>query len=144
MPLTGFNESRWCPKEYAGDVFKAYVNHYLKLIEQLREEYTIDFSSSIVSNASMITNDVCFVYLMYDSSNGYYKIGISNQPEYREKTLQSEKPTIEKICAKAFPNRAIARAIESALHKTYESKRIRGEWFSLDIDDIKSIISTLN
>ena len=81
---------------------------------------------------------------MHDTSNGYYKIGISNQPEYRERTLQSEKPTIEKICAKAYPNRTIAGAIESALHKAYDSKRLRGEWFSLDANDITAIIATLS
>ena len=91
-----------------------------------------------------MVDNTCYVYLMHDTSHGYYKIGISNQPEYRERTLQSEKPTIEKICAKAYPNRTIAGAIESALHKAYESKRLRGEWFSLDANDITAIIATLS
>ena len=30
------------------------------------------------------------------------KIGISNNPEFREKTLQSEKPTNEMICNKRY------------------------------------------
>jgi hypothetical protein len=33
------------------------------------------------------TFDWCYVYLMKDVSNNYYKIGISKTPEYRERTL---------------------------------------------------------
>lgn len=144
MSIVGSNESSWCPKEFAGEVFKAYANHYMELIEELSDEHKIEFTLPNESNASSMADDTCYVYLMQDTSNGYYKIGISNQPEYRERTLQSEKPTIEKICAKAFPNRTIAGAIESALHKAYESKRLRGEWFALDANDVIAIIATLS
>ena len=86
----------------------------------------------------------CFVYLMKDESNGYHKIGISNKPEYRERTLQSEKPTIVLLCAKKFPSRVIAEAIEAALHKAYGNKRLRGEWFELDDKDVFDIKTTLS
>ena len=87
--------------------------------------------------------EVCHLYLMKDLANGFYKIGISNNPEYREKTLQSEKPTIELITSKGFSNRKIALAFESSLHKSYENKRLRGEWFELnerEIAEIKEIL----
>ena len=80
---------------------------------------------------------------MKDTTNGYYKIGISNKPEYREKTLQSEKPTIELLTCKKYPTRKIAEAIESALHSAYSQQRIRGEWFNLDDVDVATIIETL-
>ena len=86
----------------------------------------------------------CYVYLMIDLTNKFYKIGISNNPRYREHTLQSDKPTIELICAKEYPTRSIAEAIESSLHKVYANKRIRGEWFNLTEDDVKVISKTLN
>ena len=85
----------------------------------------------------------CYVYLMKDISNGYYKIGISNTPEYRERTLQSEKPTIEMLACKKFPTRKIAEAIESALHNAYSQQRLRGEWFNLNETDVAAIIETL-
>lgn len=85
----------------------------------------------------------CYVYLMKDISNGYYKIGISNTPEYRERTLQSEKPTIEMLACKKFPTRKIAEAIESALHTAYSQQRLRGEWFNLSDADVAAIIETL-
>lgn len=144
MSVVGSNESIWCPKEYAGDVFRSYSSQFMELIEELRNEYTISFSSNSNSKPTIAINETCFVYLMVDTTNGYFKIGISNDPEYREHTLQSEKPTIEKLCAKEYPNRTIASAIESALHKAYESKRLRGEWFALDADDVNAIIATLS
>lgn len=86
-----------------------------------------------------LSEETCYLYLMKDLANGYYKIGISSNPSYREKTLQSEKPTIELIISKEFPNRKIATSFESALHKSYQHKRLRGEWFELNIIEIEEI-----
>jgi hypothetical protein len=85
--------------------------------------------------------DECYVYLMRDKA--LHKIGISKQAEFREKTLQGEKPTIILIAAKKFVNRRIAAAFEKALHESYSHKRKRGEWFVLDEDEIQEIKTTL-
>ncbi len=85
----------------------------------------------------------CWVYLMHDLANNAYKIGISNKPEYRERTLQSEKPSIEKLAAKQFPTRDIARAFEAALHKVYETRRMRGEWFKLEPNEVEDVKKAL-
>jgi len=124
-----------------------------EIAHMLFKQYAIDYRNALnecgvnweerdpeVVEAS---NESCYVYLMVDTTNGYYKIGISNKPEYREGTLQSEKPTIELLCAKKFPSRTIAKAFESALHSTYESKHLRGEWFQLDARDIIELTETL-
>lgn len=63
-------------------------------------------------------------YIMKDSLNGLYKIGKSINPKVRERTLQSEKPSIKMV--KVFD-----KNIEKELHKQYASQRVRGEWFSL-------------
>ena len=80
---------------------------------------------------------------MHDSKNGYHKIGISKTPQYREKTLQSEKPSIDLVCSKEYPSRKIAEAMEAALHKVYEENRIRGEWFDLSDFDVMMLNETL-
>jgi len=85
------------------------------------------------------SEESCHLYLMKDFANGFYKIGISNNPSYREKTLQSEKPTIELMTSKQFSNRKVAVAFESSLHKTYENKRLRGEWFELTEKEVREI-----
>jgi hypothetical protein len=73
-------------------------------------------------------------YIMIDLTNGYYKIGKSDNPIKREKTLQSEKPMIELL-------HVIDKNVEAKLHKQYAGKRVRGEWFNLATDDIEEIIN---
>jgi len=121
------------------------------------KKFGADYISTVISNISdyqpienreldvstNLRDDVCYVYLMHDTTNGYYKIGISNKPYYREKTLQSEKPTIELIASKKFPVRKIAESIEKSLHSVYDDKRLRGEWFELDEKDVEHIIESL-
>ncbi len=120
------------------DNFKKYVKVYYDAIVKCDASLKCDIGESFRMTES------CFVYLMHDLANDYYKIGISNNPAYRERTLQSEKPTIELIIAKEFPVRRIAEAFEAALHKTYEAKRLRGEWFRLDSNDVIDLIKALS
>lgn len=134
--------------DLASLTFKFYFQKYIKAlsecgvnIEAAENKYE---SVSEVKEALKSREESCFVYLMKDETNGYHKIGISNRPEYRERTLQSEKPTIVLLCAKEFPTRIIAEAIESALHKAFEDKRLRGEWFALDEKDVLDIIKTIS
>jgi predicted GIY-YIG superfamily endonuclease len=89
-------------------------------------------------------NEECYVYLMKDLRNNCFKIGISNEPVRRERTLQSEQPKMQLVAAKKYVNRKIALSIEKALHETYKHKRKRGEWFLLDEEDIQEITLTLN
>ena len=119
-----------------------YTRCYLDALNRLVPEYKFPLRSITRSTKEYIF-DWCYVYLMKDYSNGYYKIGISNTPEYRERTLQSEKPTIEMLACKKFPTRKIAESIESALHSAYSQQRIRGEWFKLDDVDVAVVIETL-
>lgn len=72
-------------------------------------------------------------YLMKDKSTGCTKIGKSFEPRMRERTLQSEKPSIE-LLAVCNEN------IEKKLHKEFADFRVRGEWFRLEESLIKGII----
>jgi len=63
-------------------------------------------------------------YVMKDDNTGLYKIGRSINPKFRERTLQSEKPTIKMV-------KTWGEDIEKKLHKDYSEFRIRGEWFNL-------------
>jgi hypothetical protein len=64
-------------------------------------------------------------YIMKDELNSLYKIGKSKNPRLREKTLQSEKPSIKIV--KVFEEN-----IEKELHNKYKEFRVRGEWFDLN------------
>ena len=70
---------------------------------------------------------------MRNKRNGYIKIGYtSKDPVFREKTLQSEEPEIELI----FSFYGLPMKEEKNLHKHFDDKRIRGEWFKLSELDI--------
>ncbi len=73
-------------------------------------------------------------YLMKDFFRGVHKIGKSINPQVRERTLQSEVPTIELI-------HVIDEDIEKHLHEKFSAKRIRGEWFNLSNNDLNYITS---
>jgi len=80
-----------------------------------------------------------YVYLMIDRRSGFYKIGISTSPKFREKTLQSQSPKIELLFAYKGTKKE-----EQELHKKFAHKRIRGEWFYLSYYDIKLIKTYFN
>lgn len=130
----------------SGTIFQKYVEKYIQGLDESGVEWrdsSIRKPSQISENTTETSFEGVYVYLMIDTTNGFHKIGISNNPEYRERTLQSEKPSIEMICSKRFPTREIARAIESSLHSVYSTKNIRGEWFKLDDIDVIHLIETL-
>jgi len=135
------NENYYLTKLNLVTVTKRFANDYIDLVNKEILDYKpLEF---IDESKNEMKNEKCFVYLMYDTTNNFYKIGISNKPEYREKTLQSEKPSIELITSKKFPIRKIAESFEKALHETYSDKRIRGEWFKLTENDIQNIKDSL-
>lgn len=76
------------------------------------------------SNNNIPTNQTK-TYVMKNKRSGLYKIGKSNNPKYREKTLQSEEPNIVMI-------KVWNKDIEAQLHKEYKNFRVRGEWFKLN------------
>jgi hypothetical protein len=79
-----------------------------------------------------------FVYLMEDLRNGLFKIGRSRVPAKRERTLQSEQPSLKLRVSVPASERE-----ETSLHQRFRSKRKRGEWFLLDPSDLVWIVSFL-
>jgi len=125
-------------------VVKNLANEYLELIDKYVINHLPLNGRTQAESLSRNIVEECYVYLMIDTTNNFHKIGISNNPTYREKTLQSDKPTIELLHKKSFPNRKIAEILEKTLHQTYANKRIRGEWFELDSYEINEIIVLLD
>lgn len=134
------NEHSYENKEKLQIELNKLFNDYSRLINEIKNYEPL---SKLEIKDEIKFTEVCHLYLMKDLANGYHKVGISNSPKYREKTLQSEKPTIELITSKEFSNRKIALAFENSLHKAYENKRLRGEWFEFterEIAEIKEIL----
>lgn len=75
-----------------------------------------------------------YVYLLLNPRTNFFKIGSSKKVGYREKTLQSQEPEIKLITY--WPGSV---TIEKELHKKFQEKRQRGEWFKLDFDDLETL-----
>jgi hypothetical protein len=81
-----------------------------------------------------------FVYLL---TNDFvqFKIGISKNVKKRIKQLQTGNGQ-EINLIKSYKSEKFYRNIETALHNTYIHKKIKNEWFSLDIDDVNNFENT--
>jgi len=66
------------------------------------------------------------------------KIGKSKKPKYREETLSHTTPTISLYKVVKTDNYS---TLESKLHKIFNEKRYRGEWFKLTDEDIEFMVA---
>ena len=105
------------------------------------EKVQIDGLKEIVreTNPKKFQSNFTQVYVMIDKNTGFYKIGRSVNPKQRERTLQSEKPTIELL----FNHDARVKD-EKQLHSIFNEKRVRGEWFDLNGSDLQTIRQYFN
>ncbi|MFW6219439.1 MAG: GIY-YIG nuclease family protein [bacterium] len=74
-----------------------------------------------------------YVYLIRSQDNGYYKIGVSKNPQKRIEALQTGNSSKLKLINKfltEYPTK-----IETSLHSRYSHTKKNGEWFDLTIED---------
>lgn len=77
-----------------------------------------------------------FVYVITSHNHYGYKIGITNDPTIRAKIIGTELPFKTSII-RLYPfDKDHALITEKFYHELFETKRLNGEWFNLDIDDI--------
>lgn len=103
-----------------------------KTLEKKYNKEAVDFKNS--KKTDVIKDKKTNVYVMVDHNTGFYKIGRSVKPKVREKTLQSEKPTIDMLFNYPSTNKE-----EVQLHEMFKDKRVRGEWFDLTYKDLDYI-----
>jgi len=97
-----------------------------------KTEFYRDFFNNI--SEQEIQKGKEYVYLMVNTDTSLIKIGKSNNPGYRERTLHSQEPTIHIIAIWCC-----SREVEKKLHTKFHNKRVRGEWFRLTIADLTEI-----
>ena len=123
-------------EDYACFVFKKtdFVKERLAMMAKESEEQSAAEEAEKLKKSNYST----FVYIMQDLRNGAFKIGRSNTPGKRERTLQSEVPEI--VMRFSIP---ADEAHEKHLHDYFDSKNMRGEWFALEPSDLLWVISYL-
>lgn len=81
-------------------------------------------------------NRAGYVYLL-KSTSGYYKIGHTGNPKNRLRTFNVKLPfEVEFECLIQCDD---MRHLEKTLHNHFDNKRVNGEWFNLEAEDIKYI-----
>lgn len=78
-----------------------------------------------------------YVYLLR-GQNGLYKIGLSKDAERRLKNFEGLPFDVDYICVIESED---MRGLEASLHKRFAAKRVKGEWFDLDAEDVDYIRS---
>lgn len=74
------------------------------------------------------------VYLIGIEGRLIFKIGVAHHPKTRLCSLQSSNPDVLFLhYVKKFSTRSRAFAVERAVHAALNSQRLRGEWFSGDL-----------
>lgn len=76
------------------------------------------------------------IYIGYDESNRYFKIGKSINPARREKEIANMNPTFKILTHVQVPDQD---EFERMLHNRYSSRRVVGEWFDLSAKDISEL-----
>lgn len=121
------------------EFIKDIIYSYNRILESKENDSNNDIKTESQKQAAP---KKLYVYLMTNTRNGYTKIGVSNNPKHRERTLQSEEPEVELIFKRKVIN---AYRLEKELHEYYSDKRIRGEWFDLtheQIEECKKLIDS--
>lgn len=80
----------------------------------------------------LIRTETQQTYLVMDEATGYTKIGKSKDIHTRLQIIKTHVPLCQLIGY-------IAADVEKELHARYHDKRIKGEWFNLNSDDIQEI-----
>lgn len=127
---TGFEEFEYCPDCGAKIDFatvKKHINDKICaiLLSLPRKK----------QKRTMPKYDNGYVYLV--KLDKHYKIGISLTPDSRLKEFTLLPYPLEYICIEKVYS---YKQIEKELHRIYASKNVRGEWFELNDDDVKSIV----
>ncbi|SDE84971.1 Meiotically up-regulated gene 113 [Mucilaginibacter pineti] len=102
-----------------------------------KKEFYRDFFNNVHSCKIEIERQ--YIYLMVNTDTSLIKIGKSNNPRYRERTLHSQEPVVHLVALWCCDPK-----IEKDLHKMFAAKRVRGEWFRLLVSDLTKIERHMN
>lgn len=122
-------------EEEVKNEIKIKSNEIQNLKEKLLEASELNKPKNIISyyTSSQREYKKQKCYIMIDASTNYVKIGKSQNPGHRERTLQAEKPTIKMI-------HVFEDDIEKELHSKFNDRRLRGEWFDLSENEVNELI----
>lgn len=83
-----------------------------------------------------------YIYAIENASDGLDKVGRTINPSLRLSQIQRQSTnTVKYACLARTKN---APALERALHQTFASKRVKGEWFDLGIRQMANLVKRVH
>lgn len=93
--------------------------------------------SSLAEEQKQLTKRNGYVYVLRQVNGIHYKIGHTNNPTKRKNTFNVKLPfPVEFDVLIKTDDRY---SLERQLHQQFADKRVNGEWFALDVDDLEAI-----
>lgn len=121
------------------DFSEGYENSRLSISFNLKTK----IEESIADQISKYDGSVGYVYLIKCIGFDYYKIGISkNDPNNRLSCLQSGCPF--ELAFEHVSYTPSYRELEVQLHAKYKDKRVRGEWFLFEHNELDEVIKAMD
>ena len=120
---------------YSSEVRARFVVAFVDYRETIINLYKARIVEKVVPQLSASRS---FVYIIREEGNKRFKVGVSNNPEKRLKTLQTGNPEdltllyTSLVCSNSFE-------IEDSVHEHFKDYLLRGEWFDPALD-IKEVI----
>tara|TARA_R110002049_G_scaffold151795_1_gene315553 strand:+ start:395 stop:859 length:465 start_codon:yes stop_codon:yes gene_type:complete len=115
--------------------------HCQKFIEEILKDDAIKLIATKQLSEKLSQEDIDenYLYLIYMS--GKYKIGFSSNWKKRMKSYKTHSPEFETVY---ICKSKIAFLLESELHEMFSDKRINGEWFELNNNDVLNAVLHCN
>jgi hypothetical protein len=132
--------------EHRKSLMQSYYTLFLDHYDYPYSRTALEYIEKLPLNDEEITiinsykNQLTYIYLIKDRQTGFIKIGRSNEPQTRLRTLIRQDTLLPQpndfhflFLWEDYPY------IEKVLHEKYNEKRKRGEWFGLSTEDLEEI-----
>lgn len=118
------------------------------LNEILSSKQLAKLEAAIVSYVERASCDSTYLYLA-TRADGATKIGVSRDPDVRVSKIRygyvkGSCPSTSLLASYLFPTAEAAYRAESELHELFSQKRVEGEFFNLEEEDLKIIEQKFN
>lgn len=87
------------------------------------------------------TVNYSYLYAIADHTNQLIKLGYAQNPQQRCAQLQTGNPNVLSVIWSTAIDQSRARIVEQKIHREYNHKRVRGEWFRMSAAEAEQVLA---